>query len=127
MDLQNDINQLKTGYQSLGPDSLIIQRVVTGNAWDINGYAVPANTQQQWRLNFVPSKARSAYAELTYSKVVSGADGFEVFYLWPDTSNTSATTRAWIFTISNDVNAVTLYVQFVLKCIDSGTITVVKL
>jgi hypothetical protein len=125
--LQNDINQLKVGYQSIGPDSLIIQRVATGNTWDINGYAVAANTQQQWRVLFTPSKARSAYAELTYSMTVSGADGFEYFYLWPDTSNTSATARAWIFTISNDVNAINLYVQFVLKCIDTGSITVVKL
>jgi hypothetical protein len=123
-DLQTDINTLKSQSQVVGPDSVVVQRVTSGSTWDINGVSLAAFALKSYRVVFTPSHMKNPYASFFYSTSISGGTGYEVLYYWPDTTNTTTTQRAWIFTISNDANAITLYVQFILKCVDTGTITV---
>jgi hypothetical protein len=125
--IQSDINELKSSSQAIGPDSLSIKRVVSGNTWDINGDSIAASIVQSYLIQFTPTTATNAYVELTYLETIGNADGFEKTFVWPDTSNTSSAVRSWRFTLANDVHAITLFVQFVLKCLDTGTITVTKL
>ncbi|TFB85855.1 hypothetical protein E3O44_12700 [Cryobacterium algoricola] len=125
VDLANDINQIKVGRQSFGPESLIVQRTVTGSTWDINGDAIAAYAVQQYRVVFAPNKTINPYAELTYNQTITGADGFEKTFLWPDGSLPQ--TIEWRFTVANDANAISLYVQFSIKCVDAGTIRVTRL
>lgn len=123
-DLGTDINTLKSQSQVVGPDSVIVQRVTSGATWDINGVSLAVYALKSYRVVFTPATMKNPYAEFSYSKSITGGTGFEVLYFWPDTTNTTATQRAWIFTISNDSNAIILYVQFVLKCVDIGSFTV---
>lgn len=122
--LQTDVQALKSQVQVVGPDSVVIKRVVSGATWDISAYSVAAFAQKSFRVVFTPTKMRNPAAEFFYTTSVTGGTGFEVFYYWPDTTNTSPTQRSWIFTIGNDSNNITLNVQFILKCADSGSITV---
>jgi hypothetical protein len=125
--LQDDINGLKTQNQVVGPDSVVVQRVTSGATWDINGVSIAAFALKSYRIVFTPTRMKNPYATFSYSRTITGGTGYEVLYYWPDTTNTTATQRAWIFTISNDSNAITFFVQFVLKCIDTGTFTVTAL
>jgi hypothetical protein len=122
--LTTDINTLKVQSQVVGPDSVTVQRVTSGATWDINGVTMAAFALKSFRVVFTPGHMQNPYVSFFYSYSITGSTGYELFYYWPDTTNTTATQRAWIFTISNDANAISLYVQFILKCVDSGSFTV---
>jgi hypothetical protein len=125
--LTTDINTLKAQSQVVGPDSVTVQRVTSGATWDINGVAMAAFALKSYRVVFTPAHMQNPYVSFFYANSITGGTGFELLYYWPDTTNTTATQRAWIFTISNDANAISLYVQFILKCVDSGSFTVTAL
>ena len=125
--LRTDINALKNQSQVVGPDSVIVQRVTSGATWDVNGVSIAAYAVKSFKVIFTPTTMRNPAATFTYSISISGGTGYELLYYWPDTSNTSPTQRAWTFTVANDANAITLFVQFVLKCVDTGSILVTAL
>jgi hypothetical protein len=125
--LTNDINTLKSQNQVVGPDSVSVQRVTSGATWDINGASISGYALKSYRVVFTPAHMKNPYATFFYSYSISGGTGYELLYYWPDTTNTTATQRAWIFTISNDSNNISLFVQFILKCVDTGSIVVTAL
>lgn len=125
-DLRTDLDDLKTGNQTVGPDSMIMNRVVSGNQLDINA-SVAIYALKSWRITYTATKMKNPYADFSYSYTVSNGTGAEIVSYWPDTTNTSQTSRSWILTISNDANAVTLGVLFALKASDTGTLSVVAL
>lgn len=125
-DLRTDVDELKKGNQTVGPDSMKMNRVVSGNSLDINS-SVAAYALKSWKITYTPTTMKNAYADFSFSYTISGGTGFEIVSYWPDTSNTSGTQRSWIVTISNDANAVTLGVLVAVKAGDTGTISVVAI
>ena len=125
--LRTDINALKNQSQVIGPDSVIVQRITSGATWDISAVSIAAFAVKSFKVIYTPTSMRNPAATFTYSVLITGGTGYEVLYYWPDTSNTSPTQRAWTFTIANDANIITLSVQFILKCVDTGIISVIAL
>ncbi|MEA9986260.1 hypothetical protein [Subtercola sp. RTI3] len=126
-DLGTDIAALKASNQILGPDSVLVQRVVSASNWDINGDSVAPYVVQQYQVVFTPTTMKNPFATFSYSTSITSSTGYEILYYWPDPTNTSSTSRSWTFTIANDSNTVNLFAKFILKCVDTGTFTVTKL
>lgn len=128
-DLRCDLDELKRGNQTVGPDSMIMRRIATGNTWDINNAVLPDYTEKSWKVTYVPTTLKNAYADLSYRYVVNSGDVDGVLITgWPDTSNTNPNQRSWIvngyYNPISTSNA-TVSVVFAVRAGDTGTLSVV--
>jgi hypothetical protein len=120
--LKLQLDELKN-RQFAGRSNIVNHNNFTGGV-DLSGIAFAAYTQKRWRVTFTPDTAKSAYAELAYWWFLSGANGLETIEYYPDPDNsTEDAFRSWIFVVTSNANAVTLDAWFLVKCVDTGTIT----
>lgn len=126
--LTADLNELKS-RQFIGTDNLEIQVITTGApGYDVNGDALAAFGQKRYRVTFTPNTAKSAYAELTYVANLVGNSGFETVDYYPDPDNSSTDAfRSWIIVVTAQATALTVFIAFRVKCIDTGVLTWVAL
>lgn len=125
--LRRDVDDLQRN-QFVGGSSIAVTLNQTEDFWDINGTAVAAETDKQWRITFTPDVAVKPYADISFKMQMVNNNGFERLDAYPDFAYMDDDTkRTWILACSTSLVAITLYVKFYVESIDSGTISVVAL